>query len=334
MNKKTKRRRKTIRGAVFALILIAGISAVHAQQLVEAIVAIVNDEVITMSQYRYEYNSLYESLRAQVPEDQFTQIWQERREGLLDSMITNMLLLQEARRKGINVAEQLKMTIDNIKNENSIESDADLIRALQSQGLDFESWKARLEEDILRQGVIYSEVRASLVFDDSDIVEYYNKHPEEFTEPVEYTLKAVFVSREGKSEEQAEARKKEIMDKLASGEDIAAVAAEFSEGPEKESGGELGSFKQGELAENLESQVKDLEIGQLSSWIDMGTGWYIIQLSDKKESRLKTFEESREEIQESLYKEAEQEKLKEYIENLRKTSFIKILMPNVNETIR
>jgi parvulin-like peptidyl-prolyl isomerase len=323
-----------MRLTVLAAVLIAGLGQVYARQVVEAIVAVVNDEVITLSEYRSEYNGLYESLRAQVPEDQFGELWQQRREALLDQMITSMLLLQEARRKGINVAEQLRMTIDNIKTENNLESDARLIQALQAQGLDFEVWKSRLEEDILRQGVIYSEVRSSLVFDDSDIVEYYNTHPEEFTDPLEYTLKAVFVSKEGRSAEEAESRRKEISDKLAEGSEMAAVVEEYSEGPEKESGGDLGSFKTGELAANLESQVKDLQQGQLSDWIDVGTGWYLIQLTERKEPRLNSFEESREAIQERLYQQAEQGKLEEFITKLKETSFIKIMMENPHETIR
>jgi len=317
-----------------ALCLIVGVAVASAQEVVEAIVAIVNDEVITLSEYTFEYNGVYESLRAQVPEEQFSEMWKQRKEGLLDAMITSMLLLQEARRKGINVAEQLRMTIDNIKKENEIESDADLIRALQSQGIDYESWKARLEEDILRQGVIYSEVRSTLVFDDSDIVEYYNNHPEDFTDPLRYTLKAVFVSKEGRSDEDIAARQKEVMDRLRAGEDIAVVAKELSEGPEKESGGDLGSFNTGELAENLESSVKELEVGSLTDWIDVGTGWYVIQLAERQEPRLKSFEESRDAIQEKLYQEAEQGKLEEYIKKLKETSYIKILIENPHEAIR
>ena len=334
MNKIPTLHRYNVRLTLLAVVLMTALGFAHARQVVEAIVAIVNDEVITLSRYKEEYNRMYESLRAQVPEEQFGEIWQQRREALLEEMITSMLLLQEARGKGINVAEQMKLTIDNIKQENNLESDAALIRALQDQGLNFEAWKARLEEDILRQGVIYSEVRSSLVFDDSDIVEYYNTHPEEFTDPLEYSLKAVFVSKEGRSAEEAEARKKEITDLLTEGSEMAALAAEYSEGPEKESGGDLGSFKTGELAENLESQVKDLQQGQLTDWIDVGTGWYLIQLSERKEPKLNTFEESREAIQESLYRQAEAGKLEEFIVNLKESSYIKILMENPHETIR
>jgi peptidyl-prolyl cis-trans isomerase SurA len=334
MNNRPKRYRYGIRAALVAALLASAPGLIRAQEVVEAIVAIVNDDVITMSEYKAEYNGLYEAIRAQVPEEQFSEVWQQRRTALLDQMITSILLLQEARNKGINVAEQLRMTIENIKKENNMENDADLIREIQAQGMDYETWKARLEEDILRQGIIYSEVRASLVFDDSDIVEYYNVHPEEFTDPLEYSLKAVFVAKEGRSAEEAEARKKEIKDKLDAGGEMAAVAAEYSEGPEKESGGDLGSFKTGELAENLESQVKDLEQGQMTDWIDVGTGWYLIQLAERKEPRLQTFEEAREAIQEKLYQNAEQDKMVEYMKTLRETSYIKILIEEPHNAIR
>ena len=165
-------------------------------------------------------------------------------------------------------------------------------------------------------------------------MEYYNNHPEDFTDPLRYTLKAVFVSKEGRSDEDIAARQKEVMDRLRAGEDIAVVAKELSEGPEKESGGDLGSFNTGELAETLESSVKELEVGSLTDWIDVGTGWYVIQLAERQEPRLKSFEESRDAIQERLYQEAEQGKLEEYIKKLKETSYIKILIENPHEAIR
>ena len=324
------RKKKAVAGFAAALAFAAWLPAA---EIVEAIVAIVNDDVITLSEYREQYETFYQAIRSQTEEDGFYEQLQQMRERLLDTMITNLLLLQEAQKQGINVNEQVRMTIENIKKEYSLETDADLIRAVEQQGNSFESWKSQLEEDILRQGVIYSEVRRTIVIDESDIVDYYRKNPEELTEPAEFSLRAILVSTEGRSAEDVEARKKEIGDKLTAGEDMAALAEQYSDGPARENQGDLGTFKQGDLAENLRDAVKDLEEGQSAPWLKVTGGWYLIKLEAKTPSRLKTFEESRRLIEETLYRALEREKLEGYIEDLKARSFIKILIPKPYESL-
>ena len=63
----TKNKKRCAWLLVISALLITGVAVASAQQVVEAIVAIVNDEVITLSEYRFEYNGVYENLRAQVP---------------------------------------------------------------------------------------------------------------------------------------------------------------------------------------------------------------------------------------------------------------------------
>jgi peptidyl-prolyl cis-trans isomerase SurA len=74
--------------------------------------------------------------------------------------------------------------------------------------------------------------------------------------------------------------------------------------------------------------VENLEAGDMTSWIQMPNGWYRIKLEEKKESRLKPFEEVKSEIENKLYNQEQQKKIQEYVEELRKRSYIKILIPD------
>jgi parvulin-like peptidyl-prolyl isomerase len=298
------------------------------QEVVEAIVAIVNEDIITLSQFEAEHEALYQFLRSQLQGEEFDKQYEMQKKGLLDRMITELLLVQEAEKKELNVSEQLKMLIDNIKEQYEISSDDQLRRIMQQQGIDYEAWRKQQERALLQQAVVFTEVGRSIVIDETDVVNYYDQNPEEFTEPPEYKLRAIFISSEGKSEENAQKIKSEIDGKLANGEDISELAGQYSEGPEKESQGDLGTFKKGELAENLQQEVENLASGEMSSWIEMPTGWYKIKVEEKKDSRLKTFEEVKKEIEEKLFRREEQKKLQEYLEDLKKRSFIKILIPN------
>ena len=317
-----------IRKIIVLVLIFSGATFLFTQEIVEAIVAVVNDEVITLSQYKAAHEELLQSLRAQLQGEEFRKQYESLRKDILENMIVGALLLQEAKKQGINVNEQVKMAIQKIKEDYNLQTDEDLRRELAQQGMDLESFRKRMEEDILKQNIIFSEVGRSLVVDDTDVVNYYKQHPDEFTVPLEYTLSAIHLSTEGKSEEEFLAKKKEIDEKIAAGEDFASLAGEYSEGPEKESQGDLGSFKEGELAENLRQAVEDLKEGETTSWIEISNGWYLLKMRERKESHLQTFEEARKTIEEKLYQEQQDKKFKEFMTKLRERSFVKILIPN------
>jgi len=317
-----------IRKIIVSVLIFSGATFLFTQEIVEAIVAVVNDEVITLSQYKATHEELLQSLRAQLQGEEFRKQYESLRKDMLENMIVAALLLQEAKKQGINVNEQVKMAIQKIKEDYNLQTDEDLRRELAQQGMDLESFRKRMEEDILKQNIIFSEVGRSLVVDDTDVVNYYKQHPDEFTVPLEYTLSAIYLSTEGKSEEEFLAKKKEIDEKIAAGEDFASLAGEYSEGPEKESQGDLGSFKEGELAENLRQAVEDLKEGETTSWIEISNGWYLLKMRERKESHLQTFEEARKTIEEKLYQEQQDKKYKEFMTKLRERSFVKILIPN------
>ena len=318
------------RSAILAFLLVfSGAVFLFGQDVIEEIVAVVNDDIITLSQFRAEHEEFYRALRAQFKGEELEKRYAAMKENLLEKMITDLLLLQEAEKMGgINPDEQLRLWLENLKKENNMNSDAELIRALQQQGIDFEEWKKRMRENMMREAVIYSEVRGNIVVDDSEIVNYYKLHPEEFTELPEYKLRAIYLSAEGGNEEEVEAKKREINEKISSGEDIGSLAGEYSEGPEKENQGELGSFKKGELEKDLEQAVEKLKVGEMTPWLKVRAGWFLLKLEERKESRLKSFEEARRSIEEKFFNEKSQKKLEEFLKDVKERSHIKILIPN------
>jgi parvulin-like peptidyl-prolyl isomerase len=194
--------------------------------------------------------------------------------------------------------------------------------------MDYDQWLRQLEDNMLKQGVIYSEVDRSIVLDDSEIVGYYKLHPQEFTEPEEYKIRAVYLSTEGKAPAALEEMKKEIGGKLKAGEPFNVLAKEYSDGPAKESEGDLGTFKKGELDKTLEQAVSKLKTGETSGWVETKNGWYMLRLEEKKDSRLMTFEEVKKNVEERLYTQKKEKKLEEYLKGLREKSYVKILKPN------
>lgn len=318
--------------AIAVFLFFIGASFLSGQEIVEAIVAIVNDDVITLTEYKREYDNLYQMLHSRYQGEQFDQQWDLARVGLLDSMITDLLLIQEAAKMGLNVSEQVKMTIENIKSENNLTTDEQLKQALAQQGMDFETFRSDLETQFLKQNIIFGEVGRKIVIDDSVIVAYYKQHREEFIEPVQFTIKAIYISEEGKIGDEIEAKKQEIDSRIEAGDDFGQLSSEYSEGPEKDSQGDLGSFKEGELEKTLEEPVDALEVGGTSPWLNMREGWWKLKLVDRQERSLKDFEDVRKEIEEKLFSEEQQKELEKYMNALKERSYIKILLPNPIES--
>ena len=300
-----------------------------APDVIEEIVAIVNDDIITLSQYRQQFDIQIQQLKAQnLSKGDYDKVYRQVKSELLNAMITDLLLLQTAREKNLNVSEELKNNIAAIKKENNFTTDEDLRRAIEQQGMPFEQWRKQFEETLLKKLVMVQEVYRSISLDESEVVQYYKLHPKEFVVPAEYKLHAVYLAGEGRTPQALEDLKAQISTKLKAGEAFPDVAAALSDPPLKEAKGDLGTLKRGELDRTLEDAAEKLKAGETSPWFSAKNGWYLLRLDEKKESYQRTFDEARNEIQDKLIGERQQKKADEYLTALRAQSFIKILKPN------
>ena len=297
-------------------------------QVVEEIVAIVNDDIITLSQFKEYHDSVYQMMRSQLQGEEFDKQYEQVKKDMLDTMITDLLLLQMAKKKQYNVGEEVKNYVDRLKRENNIETDAQFQQALLQQGIQYEQFLKQIEENILRQILISQEVDRSIVVDETEGVNYYKLNQAEFVEPEEYKLRAIYLSTEARSADELEAKKTEISDKAAAGQDFAALAAELGDSPLKENQGDLGFIKKGQLDKILEEAVAKLKVGETAPWVQAKNGWYLLKLEEKKESRLKPYDEVKKDIWEKIFMQKKSKKLAEFLTDMKAKNYIKILKPN------
>lgn len=313
---------------LFAGLLLLGGFALAAQEIVEEIVAVVNDDVITLSEYKAEYETRAAQARSQLLGEDLDKVLEQIKSGLLDAMITDLLLLQMAKEKNFNVSEQLKMALDNIKKENSLESDEELRRAVRSQGMDYDLFLKQMEETLLKQGVVYSEVNKSLSLDEAQVIEYYKAHKSDFLEPAEFKVRAVYLALADRTPEELEARKTEIADKVKGGLDFVQAAETYSDAPLKEAKGDLGNLVAGQIDKTLETALNPMKTGDVSGWVQTKNGWYLLKVEERKDTRTKTFEEAKRAIEEKMTNELQDVKFKEFLGDIKKRSYIKILKPD------
>jgi peptidyl-prolyl cis-trans isomerase SurA len=315
--------------AVLAGLLGPAAAAARGQEVVEEIVALVNDDIITLTEYKMMFDFRVADLRAQqFSAEDYEKAYAELKKGLLDFMITDLLLLQKAKELGLNVQEQIKGMTQKIMQDNNISSEAELRRAVEQQGIPYELWLKQYEEGMMRSGVLYTEVERSIVLDDAEIVQYYKKNPAEFTTPTEYRINAIYLAAETHPGDAAESAKAAIDAKLKGGTSFADTAAELSDPPMKEAKGDLGTFKAGELDQTLEAAIEKLKPGETSAWVNTKNGWYLLLLAEKKPSALRPFDEARSQVEDKLYNEKRNVKNQEYVKTLRERSYVKILRPD------
>jgi len=297
-------------------------------QVVEEIVAIVNDDIITLSDFKVYHDSIYQMMRSQFKGEEFDKEYERVKKDMLDTMITDLLLLQMAKKKQYNVGEEVKNYIERLKRENNIETDAQFQQALLQQGIPYDQFLKQIEENILRQVLISQEVDRTIVVDETEGVNYYKLNQAEFIEPEEYKLRAIYLATEGRTPEELESRKAEINDRAAASQDFAALAGELGDSPLKDNQGDLGYMNKGQLDKSLEEAVVKLKPGEITPWVKAKNGWYLLKLEERKESRLKPYEEVKKDIWEKLFMQKKTKKLTEFLKDIKAKNYIKILRPN------
>jgi len=319
---------RNIKIAAILVILICGGLNVSGQEVIDAIVAVVNGDIITLSDFLQQDEILYQSLASQYKGEELREAYEKSRKNLLDGMITDFLLVQEAKKQEIDVNAQKEKIVEDMMEQYGFNSIEDLRKAMGQQGVDFDIWMDHQERELLKEGVLFYSFGKDIVVDDTEVINYYRQHQEEFLEPASFELKAVYISDTGKVQEELNGKMNEIKGKLEAGELFEDLAEKYSEGPYKETRGELGSFKKGTLDKTLEQAVENIEVGEVTSWIKTANGWYLLKLVDKEEEHVKDFEEVRSEIENKIFQRERQGRTIKYLEELREKSYIEIKIPD------
>ncbi|HZX10192.1 MAG TPA: peptidylprolyl isomerase [Acidobacteriota bacterium] len=315
---------RTMMKAVLVVVLLMAGLQVSGEEVLEAIVAVVNQDVITLSDFKQQDEMLYQSLSSRYQGEELENIYRKSRKSLLDSMITDLLLLQEAEKQNIDVSGQIEKMLEDMKEQYGFSSIEEIRRAMGEQGINFDSWLDFQERELLKEGVIFYSFGKDIVVDDNEVINYYRQHQEEFKEQATFELKTIYLSDTGKIEQEIQGKMNEINSKLKAGDSFEDLAEKYSDGPYKETRGELGSFKKGTLDKTLEQAVEKIEVGEVTPWIKTTNGWYLLKLVDKEEEHIKDFDEVRGEIERKIFEKKRKEKTAQYIEDLRERSYVEI----------
>jgi peptidyl-prolyl cis-trans isomerase SurA len=297
------------------------------EAVVDRIVAVVNQEIITLSEVQKWSLPFQGKINA---EDRL-----ERREKVrevfrkvLDRIIEDKLIEQEAKKSGIKVtSKEIEGAVEDIKKRNNLNQEQ-FERALTAEGLTLENLKKEVEKKILRAKFINFAVKVDPKVGEKELREFFQNNMDRYRVNESYRpAHILFLIPDKATPEQIRGIRKSseiVLERIRGGEDFAQMAREYSEdSASKESGGDLGYFKKGELLPALEREARRLEVGEVSGLVRTEHGFHILKLLDRQGGE-PSFEEVKEKVQ-ADYFEVEMEKaFRQFLNELKEKSVIEI----------
>ncbi|MBB6143287.1 peptidyl-prolyl cis-trans isomerase SurA [Silvibacterium bohemicum] len=293
--------------------------------VVEEIVARVNDQVISRS----DYARSEQDLQTQAQQQQWTQqqIFEQKRE-LLRDLIDRQLLLSKAKELDITGETELVKRLDDMRKQNNLPSMEALQKAAEDQGVSWEDFKQSIRNQIISQQVIRDEVGRHVNVTPSELQGYYNQHKQEFDLPEQVRLSEILISTANPDDaSQVDAAKKKADDvyaKLQAGGSFADLAKSTSGGPTAAQGGDLGDFKRGQLAKQLEDPTFNLKPGQYTQPIRTKQGFVILQVVQHNAGGVQSYKDVEPQIEDAVGMTKMGPALRDYLTKLREDAYINI----------
>jgi peptidyl-prolyl cis-trans isomerase SurA len=295
-------------------------------EVVEEIIAQVNDKIIVLSEYERSLASLREELsQGGLQGLELEGRFREQSKDTLRDLIDTQLLVQKAGEFGMSADADLIRRLDEIRRNMNLPSMEALEEAANRQGMNYEDFKENLRENILTQQVIQREVGSRVTVSPAEIQAYYDEHKAEMERKEGVSIQQIFVSTENKSEEEQPALRQKAEDVLAkakAGQDFAELARQYSDAPNASAGGQAGFFEKGSMAPELEAAVEALQPNQVSDLIEMRYGFMILKLLSRSQAGVPPLPDVENRIYEQIYLQKVQPALREYLTRLRQETFV------------
>ncbi|MDD2897638.1 MAG: peptidylprolyl isomerase [Desulfuromonadaceae bacterium] len=298
------------------------------RSIANALVAIVNDDIITMHDVDRESQSAISEAEKKGPLSD-TALSRLRRTAL-DRLIDKKLTDQKIKELNIRVSdEEIKQAIDDVRKQNNIPSQEALVAALASQGLSFDQYRSQLHEQIEKLKLVSMEVRSKVQVGESEMRDYYTANISKYTEEETFRARHIFFKTGEKASQdeikRAQATALAVLADAKAGKDFAELAKKFSEDPAaRKDGGDLGSFKKGDMQADLEKTILSLKPGEISDLVSTPIGFHIIKLETRMAGVTKPFESVKSDIEEILYRKKSEERFNAWAKELRGKASIEI----------
>jgi parvulin-like peptidyl-prolyl isomerase len=296
--------------------------------VVDRIVAVVNDDIITLSELESTFHPYQKRIEATYRGADKDKVIAEGRIMVLNRMIDNSLIEQWSKKAGIVVKDDEAMdTIKDLLRRRNISMEA-FTKTLEREGSSLEAYRQDMKEQMTRMRLLRRELKTKILVSDDEIGENYVKHRDEYEGKEAVRIKQILILLPPDADRTVKARLKAdaevIRQRLSDGESFDLLAAQFSQGPSAATGGDVGFLEKGTMLPEVDAVAFRLAKDEISEIIVSPVGLHIIKVLDKRGAGVKPIGIVREEIKAKLEEEKMEKSYEEWIVVLRKRSHIEI----------
>jgi peptidyl-prolyl cis-trans isomerase SurA len=318
---------KCVKSSVIAFMLLL-FFALPAHDFENRIVAVVNNEAITLSELDEAVEAFLNAVARSQPSVKREDIIEEARKGSLNKLIDGVLLEQEARRLKIVISQQkIDRTMNDMLARRNISYD-EFMESLKKEGITIGDYKKEISQYLVTREIVEKTIRYKVSVSDEEIGDYYGKHRDKYEgKEANRVQQILIVKPKGADQETVSVLREKteaILKRLLEGEPFEALAVEYSQGPAAKAGGDLGFLEKGMMYPEVDEEAFRLKKGELGGVVESPIGFHIIKVLDKRGAGVKPIEEVREEIIARISEEKTEEKFQEWFRKLREKSHIDI----------
>lgn len=330
--------------AALTLLICAGL--LRAGDIVDEIIARVNDAIITRAEFEKAKEKDKSDLQQQFPGDWQTK-WSQQEKDTLRGLIDQQLLLEKGKELGINGDADVIRRLNRMRQEMGLASMDALEEEAKKQGIAFEDFKETIRTGVVAEQVIGREVGSHIRISDEDVKEFYDSHQKELEGAEEVSLSEILVSTKPKAAaeakddkkpeeaaqpaaedpadvEKAEAKAKALLDQLRKGAKFEDLAKQNSDGPTAAEGGRLGNFKRGELVKDFEDKTFSLKAGEYTDVIRTKQGFIILKVNAHRAAGVPPLKDVEENIKQAIYAQRLEPAARAYLTKLREQAYIEL----------
>jgi peptidyl-prolyl cis-trans isomerase SurA len=339
------------------LIAMAHLPGLATGQVVEEIVTRVNGQIITRSEYQRSKDQLRDDVKQQDAANA-DKLYAEREKDVLRDLVDQQLLLEKGKDLGITGDTELIKRLDSMRKDMKLETMEELEKAATAQGISYEDFKQNLRNQIITQKVIGEEVGSHLSISKEEEQQFYDEHKSELEQPESIKLSEILIAplkpaadksaagnaapaaggdeakaqdAAGNSAKQAaetaalaaaEAKADDVLKQIRAGANFDDMAKKFSDGPSAAQGGDLGAFKRGTLAKELEDRTFAMKSGDVTDVIRTKQGYVILKVTNHQVAGIPSMKDVEPKLQDALYYQKLQPALRAYLTKLREDAYI------------
>jgi peptidyl-prolyl cis-trans isomerase SurA len=293
--------------------------------VVEDVIARVNDQIITRSEYeRAEQGLIQDAQQSGASQADLD----DKQKNLLRDMIDQQILLSKGKELGITGDAETMRQLDDIRKQNHLDSMEALQKAAEQQGVSFEDFKQGIKDRAITQEVVRDEVGRHINLTRAQEQAYYDAHASEFMVPEQIHLSEILIpTPENATDAQisaAQTKADDVAAKIKGGANFADLAKTASGGPTASAGGDLGDFKRGTLGQVLEDATFPLAAGGVTAPIRTRQGFVILRVDSHQAAGVPPLAQVEPQVQEAVYMTSMQPALRAYLTKARDEAYVDI----------